>query len=42
MVERLKNMINDYKNNLVETPNLQIIKKTFSDEEITFTYYILD
>lgn len=36
MVETLKNIINCYKNNLVETPNLQIIEKTFSDEVLTF------
>ena len=36
MVETLKNTINCYKNNLVETPNLQIIEKTFSDEVIAF------
>ena len=36
MVQTLKNMINCSKNNLVETPKLQIIEKTFSDEVITF------
>lgn len=34
MVETLEKMIHSYKNNFVKTPNLQIIKKTFSDEII--------
>ena len=34
MGETLKNMITCSKNNLLETPNLQIIKKTFSDENL--------
>ena len=36
MVETLKNLINCYNKNLLKTPNLQIIEKTFSNEIITF------
>jgi len=36
MIESLKSNIEDYKNNALDTPNLQIIEKTFSNEVITF------
>lgn len=34
MVETVEKIIYSYQNNLVKTPNLQIIEKTFSDETI--------
>ena len=36
MVERLKNIINCYIDNLLDRPNIQIIEKTFSNNEYFF------
>ena len=36
MVKTLKDIVNCYKNNLIETPNLHIIDQLFYNELITF------
>jgi hypothetical protein len=42
MVETLKNSINYYKNNLVKTPNLQIIETIFNECEFQRDLYLTD